>query len=85
MAVMADDLARIADYKRDESATTLHYKIMTGKCKILVRSCNQFIAEEPGIISDIQSINDKLEEGYKKSWRDGLARFERDRTIRTME
>jgi hypothetical protein len=69
MALLANELSGIGGIGVGKTFKEMHWKKMTNKAKILVESCNNFIAVEPAITADMLSIKEDLEHGYSEAWK----------------
>jgi hypothetical protein len=69
-------LDEMGGYPINETFRRTHFKIMTAKGRGLLNSCNMFIAIEPKITSDLGSIKDTIESGFRDTWIRELKSYE---------
>jgi hypothetical protein len=82
MALLANELEGIGDIGVGQALKKMHWSKMTNKAKNLVVSCNDFIAIEPNITSDMLSIKEELEHGYSQTWKRGFEVYVDKHTIK---
>lgn len=81
MALLANELEGIGGIGVGRDFKEMHWNKMTNKAKNLVVSCNDFIAIEPNITSDMLSIKEDLEYGYSETWKRGFEGYVRKHTF----
>jgi hypothetical protein len=85
VTMMADELEGLSRIGVDDHFKKIHWIKMTRKSNNLVESCKAFIAVEPAISSDLLSIKESLEVGYKAKWEESLKSYRPDSSIKVIE
>ncbi|KAK9234352.1 hypothetical protein V1525DRAFT_65768 [Lipomyces kononenkoae] len=76
LSMIEHDLDQIERTGKGQKFKTAHWMVMRGKASRLVESCRGFIMIMPDIKSDIQAIQDYVDESQKLAWRRRLSMYE---------
>jgi hypothetical protein len=68
VTTLENELAELAKVGKGSEFRKMHWVLMKGKASAVVDSCRAFISVRPVIESDLRSIKEDLEEGYRVQW-----------------